>query len=115
MPLSIDAYVGRDNARTIDLKLGGALVDADTVTRVVFRLGDYCLDTSEPTDPFELVENATAVTMQLGLWSYATDGTVTGTVTGHLVVYDAVATNGLAWPEGETINVTFHDWEACPA
>ena len=115
MAISIDAYVGRANTRTIELTQGGATVTADAITRVVFRLGDLCLDTSEPTDPFELTSNATELTMQLGLWAPAIAGTVSGTLTGHLVVYDAEATEGLAWPEGETISVTFHAWDACPA
>ena len=111
MAISFDAYIGRANARTIELTQGGATVTENAVTRAVLRLGDNCLDTDVSADPFELRNNATELYMQLGLWEHA----VEGTVTGHLTIYDALATEGLAWPEGETITVTFHSWEACPA
>ena len=110
MAIEIDAYVGRANARTIELTQGGASVPESTITRAVLRLGSNCLDTSEPTDPLTLENNATELKMQLGLWEHAAPGTVTG----HLVIYDALAPEGLAWPEGETISVTFYDWEVCP-
>lgn len=111
MAIEIDAYIGRANARTIELTQGGATVPESTITRAVLRLGANCLDTDSPTDPFELQSNATELYLQLGLWEHAAEGTVTG----HLTIYDALATEGLAWPEGETISVTFHAWEACPA
>ena len=109
MAISFDAYIGRANARTIELTQGGAPVSANAITRVILRLGDSCLDTDEPTDPISLQNNATELYMQLGLW----DSAVVGTMTGHLVVYDAEATEGLAWPEGETISVTFVNWDVC--
>ena len=110
MAISFNAFIGRANARTIEILQGGAAVTENAITRVVLRLGAQCLDTDSLTDPIELRNNATELYLQLGLWEHAT----AGTVTGHLVVYDATATEGLAWPEDETITVTFVDWPACP-
>ena len=110
MSLQIDAFIGRGNARDITLTQDAAPVANDVVTRAVLFLGGNCLDTAEPTDPIELIENNTKIRMQLGLWSSA----VPGNVEGHLVVYQAAYPDGLAWPENETISVTFHAWEVCP-
>jgi len=108
--LQIDAFIGRGNARDITLTQDAATVTNDVVTRVVLYLGGNCLDSAEPTDPIELIENNTKIRLQLGLWAHA----VAGTVEGHLVVYQAAYPDGLAWPENETISVTFYDWEVCP-
>ena len=109
MSISFDAFIGRGNTRTLTLTQGGATVAENAITRVVMRLGANCLDTDAPSDPFDLVNNATQVEMKLGLWEHA----AAGTLEGHLVVYDALSPEGLAWPELETISVTFHDWEVC--
>ena len=110
MSISFDAYIGRDNKRTLTLTQGGSVVPDSTVTRVIFKLGLNCLDTNEVTDPITLVNNSTQIEVQLGLWDQA----AAGTVEGHLVVYTATDTNGLAWPENEKISVTFYDWGVCP-
>lgn len=109
--MEIDAFIGRENARSITLETDGMTVPASAITRVVLHIGGQCLDTSEATDPIELIENATKIRFQLGLWTHAT----VGTKSGHLVVYDAEAPNGLAWPENERITFHFHAWDACPA
>lgn len=110
MSLQIDAFIGRGNARDITLTQDAAPVTNDVVTRVVLYLGGFCLDTAEATDPIELIENNTKIRLQLGLWGSAAPGTVEG----HLIVYQAAYPDGLAWPENETISVTFHAWEVCP-
>jgi hypothetical protein len=111
MSLEIDAFIGRENARSITLETDGVMVPASAITRVVMHIDGQCLDTAEPTDPIELIENATKIRFQLGLWAHAT----AGTKSAHLVVYDPEAPNGLAWPEGERITINFHAWDACPA
>ena len=109
MATEIDAFIGRDNKRSWTIRLGGAVVPDNTITRVVLNLGGNCLDTNEPADPISLENNNTEVHVQLGLWAHATPGVVQG----HQVVFDAQAPNGLAWPENEIFEVTFYDWGAC--
>jgi hypothetical protein len=110
MSIEFDAFVGRANARTIELLIDGVKVPDNSVTRVVIYLGVNCLDTDEALDPIELRESNTEVFLQAGLWDHAAPDS---TMVGHMVVYDANSPEGLAWPEGETITVNFHAWSAC--
>ena len=108
--MKFDAYIGRGNKRVITLLQGGAPVADDLVTRVVIRLGDVCIDSDVPTDPIALTNLGTTVELQLGLWS----GAAPGEVVGYMTVYtDGGAAEGYAWPEGEPLTITFHEWGAC--
>ena len=107
--MNLDAYIGRGNKRVITLLQGGAPVADNLVTRVVIWMGDVCIDSSVPADPIELTNLGTTVEIQLGLWTEATPGEVTG----YMTVYtDGGAAEGYAWPEGEPLTITFHEWGA---
>ena len=109
MDLVFDAFIGTENERIIDLIQGGALVTENTVTKAVIKLGINCLDTDSSTDPIELGDNNTKLYLKLGLWEHAT----VGTVEGFLVLYDAAAPQGIAWPENGKLVVTFYDRRVC--
>lgn len=109
MTIAIDAFVGRANARRYNIMQDDALVAPDRITKVLLHLGGNCLDTSNPADPIELVEGATQIKMQLGLWEHA----VEGIQDGHFIVFDALAPEGLAWPEKTRVKVTFYAWPTC--
>ena len=109
--MEFDAYIGRGNARRIQILEGGAVVDPNVVTRVVLSINGQCLDTSDATHPIALVEDETEIELRLGLWDQA----VPGTVEAYMTVFTTTGPpEGLAWPEGDTIEITFIDWGACP-
>jgi hypothetical protein len=115
MPTTLNAYVGRDFDEIILLEylpVGGSdyeTVPIDTVTRAVFRFGDYCIDTDEVehADLISLTENATQVEMKIGMIS----GLVQGTYKGWLTIFDAVNTNGIPW---QLCKVQVWPWPICP-
>jgi len=103
---AVRAYVNRSNRTRLELRQDGALVAANAVTRAQFRFGTWCLDTNDLADPIELVADATAVEMQLGL----VDGITPGTYRGKLTVYDLNHPNGIAWSE---VVVEATAWNVC--
>ena len=110
----LQAYIGRDFEEVLLLELqpvGGTAfetVSVDTVTRAIFRFGDYCIDTEDLVPLISLEENATRVEMKLGQIT----GLVAGKYTGYLTIYDATNTNGLPW---EKLTVVVWPWPVCPA
>jgi hypothetical protein len=105
---AVRVYVGRDNRTRLELRQEGELVVANAVTRAQFKFGTWCLDTSEAGDPIELMNNAQAVEMQLGLVT----GLTPGTYRGKLTVYDLNHPNGIAWAE---VSVLAQKWNVCSA
>jgi len=109
---AVRVYVGRDNRTRLELRQEGELVVANAVTRAQFKFGTWCLDTdgalaSPPAPaPIELVADATAVEMQLGLVTDLTPGTYRG----RLTVYDLNHPNGIAW---STVEVIVGTWAVC--
>ena len=80
----LNAYIGRDFEETLVLEYqpGGEsafeTVAVDTVTRAIFRFGDYCIDTEDAEPLITLEENATRVVMQLGMIEELVAGRYTG-------------------------------------
>lgn len=104
----VRARVGRDNPTVLRLTIDNETVPQSAVTRAVFRFGDWCLDTSEPGDPIELIDSATRVQMRLGL----VQDIAPGIYPGRLTVFDAQSANGIAWGES-VIHVIVEDWPTC--
>ena len=104
---TITFYTGTANSVGLTLKVNGATVDAGTVTRAIFRFGDYCLDTDEAdADIFSLNEDATVLTVRAGL----IDGVQPGKYSGMLTLYDEETADGIAW---ERITVIIGQWLKC--
>ena len=102
---TLTVYVGRDNKDQLRLLQNGSVIGNNIVTKAELSFGDYCIDTATDSN-IRLITNATVVEMEIGL----TTSLVAGKYEGKLTIYDATATNGIAWSDIE-INVS--NWEVC--
>jgi hypothetical protein len=105
----INAYIGRNNYAELELMQDGVTVEEGAVTRAVLRFGSFCLDTEEVehADWIELNEDATKITLHLGL---VTD-LKPGRYNASLTLYDAASTKGIAWT---TFVIRARSWPVCP-
>ena len=103
----MNIYINRDNKTIFNLLQDGEAVTANTITRAVFRFGDFCVDTNVAGDPIELIENATKVQVQAGL----IPGLVEGGYEGKLTIFDTLSDNGFAW--GRAVKIKVILWPIC--
>ena len=103
----IPAFIGRDNVEKLDIKKNGERVTAFAVTRIVFRFGNYCLDTDLHPDLFYFLDSNRIIAIKLGL----VPNLITGTHRGQFTVFDAEHPNGCAWKRA---SVRAYTWEKCP-
>lgn len=104
-----NAYIGRENVTRRFLRVAGRELEPEekqAITKVQFRLGPHCLDTSVPGDPITYDATEGFVDIKIGLIPELQEGTLTG----KLIVFDAALTKGKAWGSFEVVVMP---WPAC--
>jgi len=97
----ITVEIGTDREHSISLTAGGVPVTADTLTRVIAKVGTHCLDTD---DGLEWADSKRAVVAKFGLITGLTPGTydchITGEDNAHIsgLPYAHVKIKAVAWP-----------------
>lgn len=104
-----NAYIGRANITRRYLRIDGqplSLEDRQAVTKVQFRLGPHCVDSTVVEDPINYYVEDGTVDIRIGLIPDIEEGTLTG----KLIVYDAATPEGKAWG---AFDVVVMPWAAC--
>ena len=118
MATLLNAYIGRNFEDVVLLEyipVGSTAYETvanDTVTRAVFKFGDYCVDTDEALDAdyISLETNATRVALRLG----GISGLAAGLYKGYLTIFDAVNTKGLPWVDFTVHALPWPVWARWP-
>lgn len=100
------AYIGRDNIIKRQLLIDGNVLsteDKAAITRVVVRVGSYCLDTGVGDN---ITFSDDIVSVQIGL----IENIRRGMYNAEITVYDSVMVNGKAW---DSFTVFVDNWDAC--
>ncbi len=116
----INVYINRDNSVAFLLSKDQQAVSVGVITRAVLQINEkWCLDTNEVEDPIELeerqitingsTEDTAAVVVKFG----KIDGITPGNYTARITIFDALATDGIAW--GLPIKLKAIQWYACDA
>lgn len=100
----ITVEIGRDRTHRIALTAAGVPVPADTLTRVVARVGPHCLDTD---NGLEWDDSKQAVDAQFGLIAGLTPGAYDCYITGE----DNAHPNGLPYKKFKIKAIA---WPTCP-
>ena len=124
MSEQLTVYVGRDHQARYTLKQRHpetgdiVIVPEDAVIRAQLRLQgsmEFCIDTSNPDDPIELLDSATVLELRLG----RIPSIQPGQYRGYLTLFDGLSSNGEPWGQGgerkdrPTFVIRVIEWPVC--
>lgn len=81
-------------------------MDANTVTKVEFRIGDFCVSTEDHPEIIALETSATRVGINLG----KIPDIQVGRYQFYLTVFDAIQADGVPWGSGIAV---IREWPKC--